>query len=104
MSVRRGAGTDAVPRAPRPPSDDPATSCGTAELMSVDRGSMRRMARQKVSKRCGKVRYRDRIAALLALASAQHADGSKRPKVEARAYRCPDCRGWHLTSRKTWHP
>lgn len=47
----------------------------------------------------GKVRYRDRIGALLALASAQHKDGSKRAKTEKRAYRCTNCRGWHLTSK-----
>jgi hypothetical protein len=49
--------------------------------------------------RCSKRRYRDRIAALLALASVQRKDGSRRPKTEQRAYRCPDCHGWHLTSR-----
>ena len=48
---------------------------------------------------CRKIRYRDRIAALLALASAQRTDGSRRPKLERRAYRCPTCHGWHLTSR-----
>lgn len=47
----------------------------------------------------GKIRHRDRIAALLALASAQHTDGSRRPKLEQRAYRCPTCKGWHLTSQ-----
>jgi hypothetical protein len=46
------------------------------------------------------VRYRDRIAALMALATIVHQDKVKRPKQEARAYFCPDCRGWHLTSRK----
>lgn len=49
---------------------------------------------------CTKVRYRDRIAALLALANARHRDGSRRAKLEQRAYRCPACRGWHLTSRR----
>lgn len=45
---------------------------------------------------CSKVRYRDRIAALLALASTGRSDKAKRQ--ERRAYRCPDCKGWHLTS------
>lgn len=54
--------------------------------------------------KCQKVRYRDRIAALLAMASWQHKDGSRRTNTEARAYRCPDCGGWHLTSRKYWPP
>ena len=48
---------------------------------------------------CGKVRYRDEIAAKLALASAQRKDGSHRAKTEKRAYRCPKCRGWHLTAK-----
>lgn len=47
---------------------------------------------------CSKVRYRDRIAALLALASAQSKASSGRPKHERRAYYCPKCKGWHLTS------
>jgi hypothetical protein len=49
---------------------------------------------------CTKVRYRDRIAALLALATVRTQDKSHRAKVEARAYFCSSCRGWHLTSRK----
>lgn len=51
-------------------------------------------------RKTGKTRYRDEIAAKIALASAQHADGSRRAKIETRAYRCPDCKGWHLTSQK----
>jgi hypothetical protein len=47
---------------------------------------------------CSKIRYRDHIAAKLALAKLKHTDGSGRAKLEARAYRCPFCRGWHLTS------
>lgn len=49
---------------------------------------------------CRKVRYRDRIAALLAMSNTQRVDGSHRPKIETRAYRCPHCFGWHLTSQK----
>ena len=48
----------------------------------------------------GKIRYRDRVAALLALADTRHADRSGRPKIEKRAYPCPSCHGWHLTSRR----
>jgi hypothetical protein len=47
---------------------------------------------------CSKIRYRDRIAALLALASTGRAD-QRREKNEVRAYRCPDCGGW-LTSQR----
>lgn len=44
----------------------------------------------------GKFRYRDRIAAQLALATIDDTDPKRREK---RAYRCPLCRGWHLTSQ-----
>ena len=46
--------------------------------------------------RTGKARYRDGVAAKLALARIDPGDGRRR---ERRAYRCPHCRGWHLTSR-----
>lgn len=49
---------------------------------------------------CRKVRYRDRLAALLALASTGSAKHTARPKYEKRAYPCPTCRGWHLTSQE----
>lgn len=49
--------------------------------------------------RTGKRRYRDRIGALIAMASARHKDGSNRGSLEQRAYRCPFCTGWHLTSQ-----
>ena len=48
---------------------------------------------------CTKIRYRDEIGAKFALASTQAKDGSRRPKTERRAYRCPTCKGWHLTSK-----
>ena len=48
--------------------------------------------------RCRKLRHRDRIGALFALARTQRQDRSYRLKSERRAYRCPDCKGWHLTS------
>ena len=46
---------------------------------------------------CGKYRYRDEIAARLALATLARKD--KPGHNECRAYRCSDCRGWHLTSQ-----
>lgn len=45
----------------------------------------------------GKVRYRDDIGAKLALAQLRRLDGPKH--LERRAYRCPKCKGWHLTSK-----
>ena len=51
--------------------------------------------------RCSKVRYRDRIAALVVLAKITHNDSTGRAKTERRAYKCPRCHGWHLTSQGT---
>lgn len=45
----------------------------------------------------GKRRYRDRIGAQLALAIIRHRRNSRRR--ETRAYPCPTCSGWHLTSK-----
>lgn len=50
--------------------------------------------------RCKKVRYRDEIAAQLALATVARQDKTARPKTERRAYRCPYCKAWHLTSKE----
>ena len=50
-------------------------------------------------RRCGKkVRYHDRLAAVIALSRiiAQDRDGHD----ERRAYECPSCNGWHLTSKR----
>jgi hypothetical protein len=48
---------------------------------------------------CRKRRYRDELAAKMALASKSRRDGS-RPKEETRAYPCRQCHGaWHLTSQ-----
>lgn len=46
----------------------------------------------------GKRRYRDRIAAQLALATLKKDD--REGHTEERAYSCPYCGGWHLTSEE----
>lgn len=51
---------------------------------------------------CSKRRYRTRVDALLHLAKIEgnvrrHGQSNKAP---VRAYRCPNCRGWHLTSMR----
>ncbi|GAB2824906.1 hypothetical protein GCM10022221_23670 [Actinocorallia aurea] len=48
-----------------------------------------------------KLWFRDRIAAELALAALQRPNGGweRREKAISSVYRCPSCRGWHLTSR-----
>jgi hypothetical protein len=48
--------------------------------------------------RCTKVRYRDKIGALYALAVIRGHDNASRPKTEQRAYYCYKCAGFHLTS------
>ena len=55
----------------------------------------------------GKRRFRDQAEAVDALHSAVAArraailDGLASTRGECRAYLCPSCRGWHLTSRAT---
>jgi hypothetical protein len=52
--------------------------------------------------KCAKRRYRSEIDALIALSNAGNAhDG--RAKAEVRHYRCPKCKGWHLTSKRVGH-
>lgn len=48
---------------------------------------------------CTKHRHQTRVDALIALADIQRKDSPRRPKTENRAYRCPNCKGWHLTSK-----
>lgn len=46
---------------------------------------------------CGKVRYTsERTAIRKAIASSRHAG------LALRVYRCPDCKGWHLTKKPKW--
>lgn len=51
----------------------------------------------KTGPACTKRRYRNEIAARLALAKIQRQD--KPGHQESRAYSCERCRGWHLTSK-----
>lgn len=56
----------------------------------------------------GKVRYRGREQANDGLSSAKWQkrrdlrNGKETRRHETRAYRCPECAGWHTTSKKTW--
>lgn len=49
------------------------------------------------SQSCGKVRYRTEVQAANALAVLRDQPGSQVKPV--RAYACPDCEGFHLTSK-----
>jgi hypothetical protein len=57
--------------------------------------------RRKKVKKCritGKRCYRDKVAAMFAVADAQHKDSSTRGKLEKRAYFHYACKSWHTTS------
>lgn len=45
----------------------------------------------------GKQRFRDELSAKMALANIGRQDRDQ--AREQRAYRCPSCKGWHLTSQ-----
>ena len=47
----------------------------------------------------GKISYRDKIAAMLAMASCRHSSSGARQ--EQRFYRCPFCHNWHLTKQES---
>lgn len=54
--------------------------------------------KMRYSAQCGKNRYSDEGYAIRnAIAS------SRRGGLPLRTYRCPDCKGWHLTKRREWH-
>ena len=50
---------------------------------------------------CTKRRFRDELAAKMALADIHRnkRGPERREKYEQRCYPCPNCRGWHLTSQ-----
>jgi hypothetical protein len=48
----------------------------------------------------GKIRYRDRLGAMIALSQIDYRSQKAKGRKERRPYRCPQCAGWHLTSQK----
>jgi hypothetical protein len=46
---------------------------------------------------CRKRRFRDKVAADLAITKRQRND-QRRERTEVRSYLCPSCHKWHLTS------
>ncbi|WP_234305878.1 hypothetical protein [Nocardiopsis alba] len=51
-------------------------------------------------RRCGKRWFRDSISAELALAAIRHHGSDRSDRMPRRAYECPACKGWHLTSQE----
>ena len=52
---------------------------------------------------CRKIRYRSEVDAKIALMDiARRRDQGKENRKECRYYRCPRCRGWHLTKLEAW--
>lgn len=56
------------------------------------------MVASSVCEATGKIAYRDRIAAMLAMAACRHARSGTRQ--ERQLYRCPFCHKWHLTKQE----
>ena len=67
----------------------------TQALRPAEDGSMKRKKKLRRGK-TRKIRYRTKLDAKLALASTQRSRNPRRE--ERRYYRCPACKGWHLTS------
>lgn len=60
------------------------------------------MSTTTYKKPCKKRKYRDEITAKIALSKVRHQDKSWRGKLECRAYKCPTCKKWHLTSMEKY--
>lgn len=63
------------------------------------------MAKRRVKCPTGKHRYRDQLSAMIALSQTElkgkrRGKGAGKNRYEQRAYHCPACAGWHLTSRR----
>lgn len=52
--------------------------------------------------KCRKRKFRDEIAAKLAIATIGRKDNTNRAKTEVRAYFHPCCRAWHITSAEVY--
>lgn len=46
---------------------------------------------------CKKIKYKDKIASMFALATCKHATKGKRQEI--RVYYCSKCHMWHLTKK-----
>lgn len=68
------------------------------------RAQLRRKTALKSACVTGKRRYRDQASAELMLARITVQDDPRRAKLPQRAYECPNCAGWHLTSMRSIPP
>ncbi len=62
-------------------------------------GSRIRPQKQRRRRTCGKRYFRDRLSAELTLASIWRGGEDRGTSTPRRAYDCPTCSGWHLTSK-----
>lgn len=70
------------------------------DRINSPRNQLRRQKELKAACPSGKKRYRTEEQAQTALDRIQHADNTARVKIPARAYLCPYCAGWHVTSQR----
>lgn len=82
----------------------PATPTHPEPVRPAKRRRTRRVKDVPTCASSGKRRYRDKKSApkLLRTAVAAAALNPASRRREQRAYKCLDCRGWHLTSRPAW--
>lgn len=72
---------------------------GTLRLGGSESGGEYMSSTRSAKGGCRKIRYRDRLEALIALSGVGGNRHTRRTKDEIRAYECPRCKGWHLTSQ-----
>lgn len=48
---------------------------------------------------CGKVKYKDKLAAMVALVRCKGKHNNAWKRQEKRVYYCNECKAWHLTKK-----
>ncbi|MFC9086330.1 hypothetical protein [Nocardiopsis dassonvillei] len=64
------------------------------------RRSTARPPRAARPRSCGKRWFKDQVSAQLALATIRRYGRDRSNRMPRRAYECPSCKGWHLTSQE----
>ncbi|KFI50058.1 hypothetical protein [Bifidobacterium biavatii] len=71
-----------------------------ARIFQMRRQKWKYIDHQETTRSCGKIRYSTELDAKIALASTRRARrGAVSAKEECRYYLCPQCHGYHLTSK-----